>query len=206
MEIIKLPKNLRILLAIKGFSITDLANELNIPRSSINRIITGETLHPKKSTLKKISNYFHINENQLLGKESIQWNNLIENKQKTRDAVPIISWHDAININNIYDLHNYPTIKIDINTGTSAFALQMQEDLENFFKNTVLIIDPSAKAGHRDYIIVHNQKLSYVELKQLLIDDGKKYFKSLNESQNIVKDSKKYRIIGTIVQTRMDYK
>jgi len=50
-----------------------LARELKIPPPTINRIIAGQVLDPRCSTLVLLADYFDVSIDQLVGREEIDW-------------------------------------------------------------------------------------------------------------------------------------
>src|SRR5271156_4022316 len=62
----KLAKNLRMLLAERQVSENDVAQALNIPVMTVRRLASGETTDPRISTLKLIADYFKISVDSLI--------------------------------------------------------------------------------------------------------------------------------------------
>ena len=48
------------LLQINNITEYELANKINIPRQTINKIINKKTIDPKSSTLLKIAEFFNV--------------------------------------------------------------------------------------------------------------------------------------------------
>jgi len=52
---------------------SDLARQLDIPAPSINRIVAGQIVDPRCSTLILLADYFDVSIDQLVGREKILW-------------------------------------------------------------------------------------------------------------------------------------
>lgn len=69
-----------------------------------------------------------------------------------------------------------------------------------------MVIDPSLKGRNRDFIIVHKKGESKPQLMQKIIYENKTYLKNLSNESEIIKFSDFYKIIGEVIQIRMNYK
>ena len=76
----------------------------------------------------------------------------------------------------------------------------------NFLAGSLLVIDPSLKGRNRDFIIIHKKGISKPQLMQKIIYENKVYLKNLNNESEIIKFSDLYKILGAVIQIRMNYK
>lgn len=105
------------------------------------------------------------------------------------------------NVNN----YHKQTIATDIDMSDVVFALVVNdEDLEGVQTGTVLLIDPIIPPEHRDFVIAHRAGQKTPNLKKLLVHEGERYLKPLNDEFKTVQLDNQYRIIGVVVQMRMD--
>lgn len=75
-------ENLQLLLFKNKITLAKLAKELSLPEMTIRRLLSGETLDPRLSTLEIISQYFNISLDELVyqsqpKEESNQFENII---------------------------------------------------------------------------------------------------------------------------------
>lgn len=98
-----LASNLTRLLMQHKLSIDKLATALNIPSMTIRRLVSGQTLDPRVSTLRLIATYFNVSVDSLVGD---YFDNVV------LDAVTKSSV-DELNVDNGFGQFNVPVISWD---------------------------------------------------------------------------------------------
>jgi len=191
------------LMAEKNIRVAELARRINLPQPTIHRISTGVCEHPHLSSLEPIANFFSITINQLKGHEPIYWLDHIS-------KVPLLSWGDVLiwqaNKNQIKDVE---LILTDANVGRMGYALKMQDSSMDpvFPKNTILITDPEKISKDRSFVIAKLRNHPEAIFRQLLIDTGDRYLKSLSPDFDQYKMTKLCdddEILGVVVQAKRD--
>src|SRR3990167_2192945 len=125
-----------------------LARKINVPRATINRLVSGRTPDPRASTLNAIAAYFNVTVDQLLGTQPLF---LDENKSivaSSHTLIPIIEWKEAKNwekiITQLKPDGHFDWIMIDPSIDHGKFAIRINSESmwPQFQTNTVLIIAP----------------------------------------------------------------
>jgi SOS-response transcriptional repressor LexA len=177
-------------------SADELARQTGIPASTIKKIRNHQNPNPTLSTLIPIAEFFAITLGQLGGVEPLPTHRIKGQYQtKSLQHIPLIHWNE-IGEDHIKDK---PTITTEQAYSTEAYALTVEEeDWENLPKGTTLIIDPTLKPSHRDFIIV--KKTNQPQLKQLLIDEDQYYLKPVVAGYQITAFTPDHQILGVVVE------
>lgn len=187
-----------------GININQLHKCTGIPLSTLKRLILNKENNPTLASLTPIANYFSISLDQLTGREALsQKNNEINGLN-----IPLIHWKDIINTSKNRRHLAFSSLLIrDITLNESCFILVIKDNnVNNFLAGSFLVIDPNLKGRSRDFIIVHKKGMRKPRLMQKIVYENKIYFKNLNAGSEIIKSSDLYKILGVVVQIRMNYK
>lgn len=195
-----LSDNLNMLMAKNKLNSNELARFIGIPATTIKRIRNNEQSNPTITTLLPIAEYFSVSLNQLIGRE------LLTSSKNYRE-VPILSWHECAH----YASYDYNAISRRVfterNVGFKAFALIVENDhLDFFLKNSILIIDPEKKPVTGDYVLVCCDEPNIASIKKYIVDIDNIYLKSLIPGMELTVLISKYKIIGVIIQYKLDLK
>jgi len=199
----KLCDNLNLLMEEAHLSADELGRRTGLPSSTIKKIRNRYNPNPTLTTLLPLAKFFSITLGQLVGNEPLP-NNRIKGTYKenmeTIRYIPILSWEEAITWPNTYDeYHN--TVSTEYEYDRHAFSLIVEEDhWENLAKGTALLIDPSLKASHRDFIITYKSGQNTASLKQLLLDEDQMYLKPIIQGYNISVLTSEHTILGIVVE------
>lgn len=182
----------------------ELSREVNLPPTTIHRLITGKSTRPYKSSLKPIADYFSISVEQLLGESPLD----SEKNTTPYDSIhyiPFIPW-DALSNNNFSPSKKIPFSGI---LGSPGFATSVTDSSmePQFSKNNLLIFDPEKKLYDRAFVLAELENNIFI-FRQLLIDGKNQFLKPLNPDLNICKMHllrKKDRIIGVLIEARHIY-
>lgn len=204
----RLNNTLEYLIKKWGINISQLHKQTGIPLSTLKRLMLNKENNPTLASLAPIANYFSISLDQLTGREALPKKN---NKQINGLTIPLIHWKDILNILNIPKTRNqlaFSSLLIrDIALNENSFALVIRDNnTNNFLSGSLLVIDPSLKGCNRDFIIVYKKGGTKPQLMQKIIYGNKTYLKNLTIESEIIKFSDLYKIIGVVIQIRMNYK
>jgi SOS-response transcriptional repressor LexA len=201
----KLSDNLNFLMEEMHISADELGRRTGLPASTIKKIRNRYNPNPTLTTLLPLAEFFAVTLDQLVGNEPLPTTRLkgqFQNNQNRIQHIPILTWEESIHF---FDINNQPsaTIAIDNSYSEKTFALIVEEDdWENLIKGTALIVDPTLKPEHRDYIIVHKAGQKTPTVKQILYDEDKIYLKSVIQGYNIIPSSPEHTILGVVVEFR----
>lgn len=188
-----------------GININQLHKHTGIPLSTLKRLRLNKENNPTLASLAPIANYFSISLDQLTGREALPKKN---NKQIDGLTIPLIHWKDILNISKNRNHLAFSSLLIrDITLNENSFALVIRDNnTTNFLAGSLLVIDPSLKGRNRDFIIVYKKGETKPQLMQKIIYENKIYLKNLTIESEIIKFSDFYKIIGVVIQIRMNYK
>ncbi len=194
------------LMADENIKEAELARRTNLPATTINRLLLGETNDPRANTLKPLAQYFNVSIEQLLGEIPIRHTPF--NKKDWKN-VPIIEWNEAISWifkkNSISpDTHNNWVIT-EKNVGEKCFAIKSTPSMEPRFRNeSILIVDPDEKIQDGKYVVLTLDKVN-VSIKKIKIDGAIIYLEGFDKRLPIeIYDSKKNKLLGIIVESRVN--
>ncbi len=208
----QLSKILKKLLFEKEMKPVDLSRKLSIPQPTIHRLITGKSTRPYKSSLQPIADFFSLTVEQLLGEEKLVNNDrsagssLAHNNIK---AIPLIPWKLLGTFEKTQVLSD-KQIAVNYAISDKSFALIMPDSsMEPLFPTqSILIFDPMVTAHDRSYVLVKLHSVEKYVFRQLLIDVGHQYIKSLNpdlSSSKLHLLNKKDEIMACLVESRNNY-
>ena len=208
-----LSKNLQQLMKIHGnISVSELARLTDLPQPTIHHILTGSTKNPRKNALEKLSHFFSISENELIGQEPLPA--VIPDTVKESlqiSTIPIIEWES---------LKTWPIdaakpqsrkeILIDKKIAKDSFALVIADtSMEPLFQqNTLLIFDSGKIPKDRDFVIVYLSKEGTVAFNRLFAENNSFYLRQELEdgSLKLTKlDNANDRILGALIEARVQY-
>jgi transcriptional regulator with XRE-family HTH domain len=200
-----LSDNLNILMAKARLSSSELARQIGVPATTIKRIRTNEQSNPTIATLLPIAQYFSISINQLIGNELFTSANIV--CPMLLHKIPILSWQECIH-HVLIDYEKCSTqILTERNLSEKAFALIIEEnDLEFFPKDSILIIEPNQKPETGDYVIIGNIKQNIASIRKFIIELDQIYLKPLVPGVTISVLTPEFKILGVIIQYKMELK
>ena len=213
MSTMTLSSNLEQLMRIHGnLSVSDLARATNLPQPTLHHILSGSTKKPRKNALEGLANFFSVSIQQLIGEESLP--NIIPEviKEDLRlRTIPIIEWDALKNWpqSSITNAH-LKEILLDREVADNSFALVMQDaSMEPLFpQNALLIFDLGKTPIDRDFVIAHVGRDDRILFNRLFNDNNENYIKQNLEDGDaklIKLDSNADRIIGTLIEVRVQY-
>lgn len=186
-----------------------LARQTGVPKSNISRIKLDINANPTAATLRPLAKFFNISISQLLGDEPINRHRIqgSHNPESfTMSRLPILEWNwiTAWLKNNCADYKQKLTHWISTNRqfGENSFSLLINSDEFGSIlkKNSLIFIDPAKDVEYGDIILAQIDQI--LCLKQLIIESGDLYAKSLNPIINSSKLIQRDAILGVIYEIK----
>jgi SOS-response transcriptional repressor LexA len=192
----------------------ELERRTGVPSSTINRYRSEKTCNPTLASLTPLANFFCITVSQLIGEEPLgdRPRGIYRSTLKAGAPVPILNWEDTATLANSQHILEHNTgkwITLSMELGPDAFSLAMQGDSmePRFPDGTLLIFDPSQIANNRDFVLVYLANTKKPVFRQIVLDGFDKYLKCLNpEFKDLRKMENNDKVLGVLVQARMDFK
>ena len=187
-----------------------LAKKINVPRATINRLVSGRTPDPRASTLNSIAAYFGVSMDQLLGKQPL----FLDNHQliiASTISIPIIEWKEIKIwekvVSKVKPNEHLGWITLDSSIEQSKFAVRVKGESmwPQFQLNSILIIAPEKEIKNRDFVLAYIEKDDEVVFRQLIIENKYKLLKAINNIFPPIQLECSDRIIGVVIQTRNNY-
>lgn len=204
-----LPINLRYHLDKNKLSLTKLANSVNLPLMTIQRLISGETKDPRISTLGLIANYFDISIDDLVSNPAISSRNTYQ-AEDSFYAVPIVTEEMLEKASSIDELFTNKFSKLKVVNFTQKpqnskfFILDAPDYLfPRFPKNTLFVIDPQANPSDGDLVVVKNLQNSTIEIEELSVNSSAWYLQQINVKHTPVRYDKSNHIVCGVVSSTM---
>ncbi len=209
LQSIRLRDNLINLMRLKDTNMTDIHRKTGVPVTTIQRICKNVNANPTLASLMPIADFFSVTMAQLIGEEPLP--NTQENKTAPQQwvNVPVIGWQQAVYWLDVPSIapQQQRYVSTELQVDDHAFALEIHDDHhDNFQKGALLVVDPHLSPKHRDYVISHKKGSHQVSLKRLLIHEGDTYLKPTSSEFKTVLTSDQHRIIGVVVQIKMNLK
>lgn len=208
----KLPQILTLLMKEQDMTVSELARRTGVGQPVIHRVLSGETDNPKIATLSPIAHFFAVTLSQLIGDEPISKDRISGTFRMTSfgwTKIPLLNWEQVISWPDqkesfTIDIHEATEMAVSKN----AYALRVKDTtmLPRFPENTLLIVDPIVKPTDRDFVIAHIHGQKQALFRQFLLNGDDIYLKPLNSDFNLQLLDKKSKLLGVMVQARMDFK
>ncbi len=205
----KLAITLKSLLEKTNLSESELARKTGVCQPVIHRMASGETDNPKIDTLRPIAKFFSISLDQLIGDVPISFCQPIFHVEQELYNLPLITLALAPDWpQNKDQLTTKTLVQTDINTSEQAYAIRLKDSTmyPMFPDGTLLIIEPTQVAIHRDFVIAKIKGHPNAIFKQLLVDGKNTYLKSTNSDYQPIKLSKHDKVLGVMLQVRIDFR
>lgn len=207
-EILEISHILNILLTSFGINESELSRKINVPRATINRLVSGRTPDPRASTLNAIADYFNVSVDQLLGKQPLFTN---ENKNlfsTVSASLPVIDIQETKNwetvIGKIKPEKHFDWIMIDPSIEKGHFAIRVQGESmwPQFQEKTLLIIDPMREPKNRDFVLAYIKENNEIIFRQFIVEGKYKFLKAINSIFPTIQIGNFDKIIGVVIQMR----
>jgi len=203
-----LSKNLQLLLQIHHINESELARQIDLPRQTINKIITGTVSDPKSTTLIKIANFFNISVDQLLGNSSS-----IFTHHKNFNSILSVPVLQDINLKSFEtlsimnkDTKNFIKIEIEQKNET-IFAIILEDDsmFPKFEKGTILIFALNNIIHDNTYSFVYSKKNKIFLFRKIVHKENEIVLLPLNPNFPVITLEKNDKIIGKLIKSIIEY-
>lgn len=212
-SIYKLAKNLRTLLDEKRLTESEIAQSINIPVMTVRRLVSGETIDPRISTLKLLADYFKISVDTLIEDNSCTSISMM--KKTTPQFVPVLDWETVTAIKAItdLDLKNWKkwrpiALSEETTLNNHAFALESRPSMQpRFPTGTLFIIDPDETPNDGDITLIKMNADGNLSLRDLIIDVPRWQLQPIIPgSETLFYDKNHHSIMGIVVFTLLHCK
>lgn len=162
-----------------GLNISKLAKSLNIPRVTLQHIISGKTKKPRKELIHLLSNYFSVPPDDLMNQKLTNREMVFTNAKSLpifeRDALH--RWPQISNIGNT----TYTAVQGDYSD--SSFGMYMHDSsmYPIFPEDCLVIFDPELAPKDKDFVLVKLDSNNTVVFKKLIIENDNRFIKSINQ-------------------------
>lgn len=197
-------------------SVHQLSKNTGLSNTTVKRMCFDPDSNPTLASITKISEFFNITPNQLIGVEPLESESITYRANfNAWTNVPILSlkqvmqWPD--NIEMIRESSETRFIKTDVQTNEHVFAIIEKEGaLEpRFPEGTVLIFDSERTAPqNKDFVLLISKNKDLPQFRQILIDGSDMYVKSINpeiKDPPTLVDTTTTKIMATLIQARSDF-
>lgn len=182
---------------------SQLAKQVSMPQTTINKLITGVSADPRISTLAPIIQHFNISMDTLLSENPI-FSDLTKNNAFNFSLIPLINFDEIIDVyENIDSLtttnwpHWYP-IHNPENKKYYAVNLSPDQFPKPFEQSSILIILKDSALLNNTYCINKHLSSNSTSIKKIFFDDGKQWLLALHPELPASEYNKNCKILGTI--------
>lgn len=208
-QIKQIATNIQRLMKHKQMSESDLARSLKMPVMTVRRIVSGETLDPRISTLSLFADFFGVTIDALVRVSSDCYAHGHIQSQPT--FVPVFDWDqvekkiifesvDFLKWESWHPISSSGTDKL----GHKSLAIQTKLTMQpRFPAGTILVVDPDVIALDGDLVLIRISE-NEISLRELVIDPPNKVLYSvILGSEPILLDLLKHEVVGVVVMTLM---
>ena len=186
----------------------DLCRGVNLPQTTINRLLTGQTCDPRISTLTVLAEFFDVSLGQLVGKEKLVLNPSYN--QAKGSTIPVIDWANLQTWLTHqddypeYDLKSF--VKTEKALSAGSFAIKTPIACESVFgKGSLLIMNrlQDLKPLEGQMVLVEFSAGQY-GLRQVLQEGSTYYLKRLFAPFEVSSSDDKSIFHACVVEARTD--
>ncbi|MBK2126077.1 LexA family transcriptional regulator, partial [Fangia hongkongensis] len=193
-------KNIKKLILEYGINELELSKHIQIPQSTLNKLLTGNTKDPKITVIRKIADYFSTSIEQLYDDTTAQVN-------MGKKVAPIISWQECASFDyeSMTQKKNTAWLPIEYENNGHVFVLKSKPVMEpRFPNNTHLVINTRVQPNDGDIIVVQYPNVADATVKIFSINGYDTYLYNLNQSEYSIL-SERDKVIGVLTESRFNY-
>lgn len=200
----QLSVNVKYLLSLYSMNMMELSKRINAAYGSVYDIVEGKA-NPTLSTLFKISEYFDLSIEGLIGDSDISKNL----EKHFIQQIPMIKWEEITRfLDGELEIENeLITISSKKELSSKSFILPVNTKTESLFKNGTLlvfdIIDSEFKNFDNQFVLISSSDNIH-SLKKLLAEDNQIFLQSINPEIPIQKLNKSIKITAHLVQAKLE--
>jgi transcriptional regulator with XRE-family HTH domain len=193
-----LSDNLNRLIQEARINTNELARQTGVAATTIKRIRMNEQSNPTITTLLPIAEFFKVSLDQLLGGKSCNTTYC--------KTLHLLDWTEC-NGEILTNLETHTkTVLTERYISKNAYALIIEDELDFFPKNCVLIIEPNRRPVHGDYVIIGKTNLKVSTIRKYVVDLDQVYLKPLVTGSSPCLLTPAFKILGVIIQYKVDLK
>jgi transcriptional regulator with XRE-family HTH domain len=198
------------LLEEQQISESELGRKTNIPRATINRITSGRTPDPRASTLQAIAEYFKVSVDQLMGRQPLFRATRNQRAINAYASLPIIEWDEVADwsatLKKIKPKNHLNWVLSDPNIAQGKFGTTLKSEAmwPQFQEDSILIVQPDQKPKDGDFVLAMISKTKEVLFREISIDGRYKFLKPLNAIYPTIEMKRSDKIIGIVIQSRIN--
>ena len=189
----KLAENLASLIHSHHTSVEKLARSLDMPATTLRRLLDGRTADPRLSTLQLLANYFNITVDELAFNADYEKPSR-QAHQSSIDCVPIIGWDIINSLSTIQEIDTsiwqdwQPVLSYKNHPiGKRCFAIKSRPSMSpRFPKGTLFIFDEEKKPKDGDLVLVRFKENHEVSIRELIIDPPEWQLHSIYQGVNMI--------------------
>ncbi len=197
--------NIKMLMHKHGLTIEELAEELNVSISTINRLLIGTKIDPRLSTLRPIAKFFDVSIEELMGERplSFKLKDVGLYDRQTLIQVPIIYWEQVKNAIEVVPHLNFDkwdswvVVSRIMNEHSYALRIQQSSLPPPFYLHTIIVLDPGKEPKDSDYVLIIQDENPI--LAKVIVNGVKRFYQSLIMEQQLFEE-KEIDYCGTVVQ------
>lgn len=206
---------MRTLMKEQGLRESELARRVNLPQTTINRLLVGHTEDPRANTLRPIAQFFGISVGQLIGDEQLPEKRYTGTRVLAQWAkwasVPVIEWNEIWGwtyqrdrvLSHRSDSRDW--LNSERKLSEHAFALRATPFMEpRFTAGSLILIDPEVLPCDGNFIIVSFNG-EEPTIRQVLKDGCMVYLKPFDPSLPTVQLSNMHLVYGTVIEMRYGF-
>lgn len=208
-QIKQIATNIQRLMKHKQMSECDLARSLKVSVMTVRRIVSGETLDPRISTLSLFADFFGVTIDALVRVPSDHYGHGHIQCQPT--FVPLFDW-EQVEKKHIFEKldflkweswHPISSGGID-KLGHKCIAIETKLTMQpRFPAGTILVVDPDVIPLDGDLVLIRISE-NQISLRELVIDPPNKVlYPVILGSEPILFDLLKHEFVGVVVLTLM---
>lgn len=199
-------KNLKYLMRTKNLTEAGLSRNTGVAQPTLHKILSGRTNDPRVSTVKILANYFGITMDDLCTSMCVA----SEQAPPKGKYIPILSWDNCVTqVEKIYGSRlNKDDKLLHVTEPDAEYALISKYSMyPRFVQGSYLIIANGRFFQDGDYVVVHYKNTDEATIRRILVDGPVKKLIALNNDGSNYGDvlDNEVKILGTLIQTRVDY-
>jgi len=195
-----------------NISEAQLARSTGLPQPTIHRLISGDTLDPRISTLQILADYFNVTLDYLVAKSPLLPESQMKLVQRnSQSLLPIIEWHNIATF--LHDSKQFlgknsltDWVPTELQLAENAFAVRSRSCWKpNFETDTVIIIKPTTLVRDGNLALIHFIKENEFSLRKLIIDGNTKFLEPINSYNDTEKFNENHNVKGVVIQYKYTF-